>query len=169
MRYLRCWWLGTLLIGCAGAGGGQAASAETTSAGGTVDDPQALKKAFDAGQFQQVVAECPDLQDQSASFDTRSWCSALVPASLHALGKHDAALARVAESCKMMAPAGPKSDARASQLTMIMLVLTEAHGAGHFEATSDERNALLQGWLEACQVPLEQVEATIIKSQEEAP
>jgi hypothetical protein len=135
-----------------------------------VDSPGTaqLKGAFSAGQFAEVLANCPAPEDESVPNDTRTWCLAMVPASLHALGRHPDALSRIAKVCALMPPAGPKSASRASYLAMIMMMLTDAHRAGHFESEGPERKALVDSWVDTCQVPLEQVENTVRESQQQA-
>jgi hypothetical protein len=109
----------------------------------------------------EVLDGCPAPDDKSAPSDTRTWCMVLVPASLHALGRHPDALLTINKICAVMPAAGPQNDGRAHYLAMIMFALTEAHQAGHFESESEERKALLENWLAACQVSQEQVEKAI--------
>jgi hypothetical protein len=116
----------------------------------------ALQAAFLGGKFEQVVAHCRELAP-GAPHDERIWCSYLTTASLYALKRDSEALSNLTENCTNLHEATPHSDARAQHLAMVFVALAEAAQRGKFESTEEQRSTLIDGWLEACSVPAEQL------------
>ncbi len=121
---------------------------------------EALMSAFQAGKFQEVLEHCAGLGDE-AKPDEGAWCLALVPASLHAQKRDAEALAEMGGHCSYLPPASEQSDARAAHVALVMISLAEAAREGHFEATEEQREELVESWLKVCQVPPAQLQKVV--------
>jgi hypothetical protein len=91
----------------------------------------------------------------------------LVPASLYGLKRDADALSAVTDACNHMRPASPDNDGRASVLALMFVSLASLSQKGHFESTDEQRSAMIQGWLSACQVPEHQLQRVIQSMQEQ--
>jgi hypothetical protein len=110
----------------------------------------ALTTNFDEGAFRKVVERCQS--DAKLAVDERAYCLWLVPAALEALGSNVDGLASAAKVCSGMPPAGPQSSARAEYIAMLLVTLSEAARAGHYNPTAEHRKSFLESMVAGCEV-----------------
>ncbi len=116
-----------------------------------------LLAAFRGGEFERVLARCQSLPTDVAS-DERAWCSALEPASLHALGRRQEAMDYTQRTCAALPAASTMSDARASHIALVMIALSQLAGDGRLSLSESEKVSLFERWLAVCQVPKAQMD-----------
>jgi hypothetical protein len=116
-----------------------------------------LKANFQAGDFAGVVTHCRGLGVGAAN-DEGTWCRVLVPAALYAQLRKSDSLAAVTEACSGLHEATAHSDARAQYLAMTTSAFAVLTSAGKLQLTDEQREALVQSWLNACNVPAAQLQ-----------
>jgi hypothetical protein len=126
----------------------------------------ALLRSFQQGDLEGVLERCQSL-GPTAPDDEQAWCVALVPASLYGQGHERAALAALGDHCSRLPPASANSDARAAQLALTVVALAQLAQSGKLQASEAERNAIVESWLESCNVPEEQLTKTLDAMQRE--
>ncbi len=97
---------------------------------------------------------------QHEASDVRTWCTSLIPAGLHALGRGEQGLDYSERHCLQLPPADT-SGARAAHIALMMVALAQAASYGNYKAGKSERDELLNAWLDVCLVPPEQIEQVI--------
>jgi len=163
-------------LACSRAQGAEAKAAPAPTASSTAGDPNTpppqsqdgasdrLLKRFEIGDFQGVSEYCRS-PDQNQTDDVRTWCTSLIPAALHALGRAKEGLDYSEQYCNGVPPADT-SDARAAHIVLMMLALSQAAKYGNYHASKAERDELFNSWLDACVVPPEQVQQVLRKLTE---
>jgi hypothetical protein len=108
-----------------------------------------LMTAYDSGDHPHVLERCGNLRDDES--DLFTWCLILEPASLVLLNERAAAVHFMENLCSKMPAAGPKSDARAVQVTLTMAFIARASGKPR-PITIEEANATLDDFARACAI-----------------
>ncbi len=161
-----------MIVACACSRGhgseAKAAPAPSTSSSASESAPTAtppadaasnrLLERFKNGDFAGVVDYCQK-RGQDAD-DVTLWCTSLIPAGLHALGRRDQGLDYSEQHCANLPPAD-SSRARAAYIALMMIALSEAARWGNYKASKPERDELLNSWLDVCLVPPEQIEQVL--------
>lgn len=127
---------------------------------------EALIQSFQAGNFDEVITKCQNLPP-GAPENEKVWCVALVPASLYGLKRDADALSALAAGCSHMPAATPDNDGRASILALTFASLATLAQKGKYESNPEQRAALIDSWLKACQVSGEQFQRTLESAQEQ--
>lgn len=120
----------------------------------------ALKARFRGGDYPGVLARCQELTKEAPA-DERTWCMVLAPAALYAQQRAEASLSAVDEVCSRMHVASASSDARAQYLALTTLAFGSLMHEGKIELTDEQRGALMESWLRACEVPSAQLEQVL--------
>lgn len=126
----------------------------------------ALLKGFQQGDLAGTLERCQALGPSSPG-DEQGWCVALVPASLYGQGRYLEGLATVTDYCTRLPPASAASDARAAHLALTIVALAQLAHGGKFEASEEERNAIVESWRQGCHVPEAQLTKTLEAMQQD--
>jgi hypothetical protein len=124
-----------------------------------------LRATFDAGDFAGVLNHCQGLGPSGAN-DEHTWCRVLTPAALYAQQRKSDSLSAVSEACAGLHEATAHSNARAHYLAMTTTAFGLLVSNGKVQLTEDQRQALTQSWLEACEVPAAQLEQLLVPQEE---
>lgn len=116
-----------------------------------------LQATFQSGDFSGVLSHCRGLGSGAAN-DEQTWCRVLVPAALYAQLRKTESLAAVSDACSGLHEATVHSNARAHYLAMTTTAFAVLVSNGKLQLTDEQRRALAQSWLDACEVPAEQLE-----------
>ncbi len=118
-----------------------------------------LLERFKGGDFEGVIDYCQS-RAQNESDDVKLWCTSLIPAGLHALGRGEQGLDYSEQHCSRLRPAD-SSAARAAYIALMMIALSEAARYGNYKADKPERDELFNTWLDVCLVPPEQIDQVL--------
>jgi hypothetical protein len=119
-----------------------------------------VKSTFLAGDFAGVRTQCGSLGDDAPA-DVRTWCVALVPAALYAEQRASESMTAVTGYCTRLHVATPDSNARAEYLAMVIGGFVTLSSAGKLPLSDEQRDALIQSWLSACEVPAAQLQQSL--------
>lgn len=120
----------------------------------------ALRAAFQAGDFSGVLTQCEGSGPSSAA-DERILCLVFVPAALYAQNRKSDAMAILERTCGSYHPATPSSDARAQYLAMVVSAFAMMGANGKVQLDDEQRRALVENWLKNCDVPAEQLQKAV--------
>jgi hypothetical protein len=126
----------------------------------------ALKAAFQAGDFSGVLTQCEGTGPASAT-DERILCMVLVPAALYAQQRKTDAMGAITRYCNSYHVATPNSDARAQYLAMVLSALAMLGANDKLQLSDEQRQALVDTMLKNCQVPAEQLQKAAQQMQSE--
>jgi hypothetical protein len=116
----------------------------------------ALVQSYADGSFDAVVERCRARRSGSAA-DLDALCLWLEPASLEVLGRTGEADLALKSTCEALPHAGPRSDARAKLVALLLLSLTDAVKRGKYQPSEERRAALPRQYCALCEVPESQL------------